>query len=53
MDVVGNDEFGSLNTENRDEVRDDVNIGVDTREIISFMKPDLLSRPKSVAAGAA
>ena len=30
-----------------------VNSGVDTREIISRVKPDLLSRLKSVAAGAA
>ena len=52
--VVGNnDKFGSLNTGKRDVGSDDVNSGVDTREIISRVKPDLLSRLKSVAAGAA
>ena len=51
--VVGKDKVGSLNTGNRDVVSDDVNNTVDTREIISRLKPDLLSRLKSVAAGAA
>ena len=51
--VVGNDKVGSLNTGNRDVGSDDVNNAVDTREIISRVKPDLLSRLKSVAAGAA
>ena len=51
--VVGNDKVGSLNTGNRDVGSDDVNNAIDTREIISRVKPDLLSRLKSVAAGAA
>ena len=51
--VVGNDKVGSLNTGNRDVGSDDVNNTVDTREIISRVKPDLLSRLRSVAAGAA
>ena len=44
---------GSLNTGNSDVGSDDINQAVDTREIISHVKPDLLSRLKSVAAGAA
>ena len=51
--VVGNDKVGSLNTGNHDVGSDDINNAVDTREIISRVKPDLLSRLKSVAAGAA
>ena len=51
--VEGNDKVGNLNTGNRDVGSDDVNNAVDTREIISRVKPDLLSRLKSVAAGAA
>ena len=51
--AVGNDKVGSLNTGNRDVGSDDVNNAIDTREIISRVKPDLLSRLKSVAAGAA
>ena len=48
-----NKKFGSLNTVNRDVGSDDINNTVDTRDIISRVKPDLLSRLKSVAAGAA
>ena len=51
--VVGNNKVGSLNTGNRDVSNDDVNNTVDTRKIISRVKPDLLSRLKSVAVGAA
>ena len=51
--VVVNDKVRSLNTLNRDVGSDDVNNGVETRKIISCIKPDLLSRLKSVAAGAA
>ena len=51
--VVGNVKVGSLNTGNRDVGKDDVNNAVDTREIILRVKSDLLSRLKSVAAGAA
>ena len=51
--VAGNNKVGSLNTGNRDVGSDDINRAVDTREIISRVKPDLLSRLKSVAAGAA
>ena len=50
--VAGNNKVGSLNTGNHDVDSDDVNKAVDTREIISRLKPDLLSRLKSVAAGA-
>ena len=48
-----NEKVGSLNMVNRDVGSDDINQAVDTREIISHVKPDLLSRLKSVAAGAA
>ena len=51
--VVRNDKVRSLNTGNRGLGSDDVNNSVDMREIISRIKPDLLSRLKSVAAGAA
>ena len=51
--VIGNNKVVSLNTGNRDVGSDEVNSGVDTREIISRVKQDLLSRLKSVAAGAA
>ena len=51
--VAGNNKVGSLNTGNRDLGSDDVNKALDTREIIPQVKPDLLSRLKSVAAGAA
>ena len=51
--VLGNDKSGSLNTGNRDVGSDDVDNAVDTREIILRVKPDLLSRLKLVAAGAA
>ena len=53
MTVAGNNKFGSLNTDNRDVGSDNANKAVDMREIISRVKPDLLSRLKSVAAGAA
>ena len=39
--------------ENRDVGNDDINEAVDTHEIISRVKPHLLSRLKSVAAGVA
>ena len=51
--VAGNNKVVSLNTGNRDIGSDDVNKSVDTREIIPRVKPDLLSRLKSVAAGEA
>ena len=51
--VVGNDKVGSLNMGNHDVGSDDVNNSVDTCEIISHVKTDLLSWLKSVAAGAA
>ena len=51
--VVGNYKVGSLNTGNRDVESDDVNNDVVTRKIILRVNPDLLSRLKSVAAGAA
>ena len=51
--VVGNDKVGSLNTGNRELGSDNVNNAVDTRDIISRVKPDLLSQLKSVAAGSA
>ena len=50
MPVAGDNKVGSLNTGNRDIGSDDVNKAVDTCEIISRVKPDLLSRLKSVAA---
>ena len=53
MDVAGNNKVGRLNTGSCDVGNDDVNKAVYTREIISRVKPDLLSRLKSVATGAA
>ena len=53
LTVAGDDKVGILNTGNRDVGSDKVNKAVDMGEIISRMKPDLLSRLKSVAAGAA
>ena len=53
QECVGKNKAGSLNTGNRDVGRDDIKQVVDTREIIARVKPDLLSRLKSVAAGAA
>ena len=53
QECVGENKFGSLFTGNRDVGSDNINQDVDTREIISCVKPDLLSRLKSVAAGAA
>ena len=50
--VVGNDKVGSLNTGKCYVDSDDVKNTVDTCEIISRVKPDLLSRLKSVAVGA-
>ena len=50
---MGNDKVRSLNTGNRDVGSDDVNNTVDKREMISRVKPDLLSRLKSVVARAA
>ena len=50
---VGENKVGSLNMGNRDVGSDDIKQAVDTREIIARVKPDLLSRLKSVAAGAA
>ena len=51
--LAGNNKVVSLNTGNCDVGSDEVNSGVDTREIISRVKQDLLSRLNSVAAGAA
>ena len=51
--VVVNDKVGILNTGNHDVGSDDTNIAVDTSEIIPRIKPELLSRLKSVATGAA
>ena len=51
--VVGDEKVKSLNTVNRDIGSDDLHHTVDTRDIISRVKPYLLSRLKSVAAGAA
>ena len=53
MSVVENEKFGSLNTVNRDVHSDNFQNAVDTRNIISRVKPDLLSRLRLVAAGAA
>ena len=47
---VGENKVGSLNTVNRDVGSDDIKQVVDTHEIITRVKPDLLSRLKSVAA---
>ena len=44
--VVGNDKGGSQNTGNCDVGSDCVNNDVDTREIISRVKPDFSSRLK-------
>ena len=49
---VDENKVGSLNTGNCDVGSDDIKKTVDTREIITLVKPDLLSRLKSVAAGA-
>ena len=51
--VVKNDKFGSLNNVNCNVGSDDINNTVDTRYIISRVKPYLLSQLNSVAAGAA
>ena len=51
--VVVNNKFGSLNTGNRDVGSDNVNNTVYTLKIILRVKPDLLSRLKSVDAGEA
>ena len=53
MTVVVNNKVRSLNTGNRDVVSDDINSGVDMREIILRVKTYLLSRLKSVAPRAA
>ena len=53
QECVGENKVGSLNTGNRDVGSDDINQAVDTREMILRVKPDLLSRLKLVAAGAA
>ena len=53
LNTVGENKVGSLNTGNRDVGSDDIKQAVDTRETIARVKPDLLSRLKSVAAGAA
>ena len=46
---MGDEKVGSLNMVNRDIGSDNVRHTVDTRDIISRMKPDLLSRLRSVA----
>ena len=51
LSVLGEKKVGCLNMGNRDIGSDDINQAVDTREIISRAKPDLLSRLKSAAAG--
>ena len=51
--VKKNKKIGSLNTVNWGVDSDNINNTVDKRNIISHVKPDLLSRLKSVAAGAA
>ena len=53
QEYVGENKVGSLNTGNRDVGSDNINQAVETRNIISRVKPDLLSRIKSVAEGAA
>ena len=50
---VGENKAGSLNTGNCDVGSDDIKQAVDMREIIARVKPDFLSRLKSVAVGAA
>ena len=50
---VGENKVTSLNMGNRDVGSDNIKQAVDTRKIIAQVKPDLLSRLKSVAAGAA
>ena len=50
---VGENKIRSLNTRNRDVGNDNIKQAVETREIIARMKPDLLSKLKSVATGAA
>ena len=50
---VGENKVTSLNMGNRDVGSDDINQDVDTREIISNVKSDVLSRLNSVTAGAA
>ena len=51
--VVENEKVGSLNTGNCDVGSDGVRRTVDTRDIISRVNPEILSRQRSVAAGAA
>ena len=51
--IVGENTVGSLNTGNGDVGSDDIKQAVNTCEIIACVKPDLLSRLKSVALGAA
>ena len=51
--VARNNTSGIPNMGNCDVDSDDVNKAVDTREIMWCVKPDLLSRLKSVVAGAA
>ena len=53
MIFVGENKVRSLNTGNCDIGSDEIQQAVNTREIIVRVKPDLLSRLKSVAAGAA
>ena len=53
QEYVGENKVGSLNTGNCDVGSDNINQAVETRNIISRVKPDLLSRPNSVVAGAA
>ena len=50
---VGENKTRSLNTRNCDVGNDNIKQAVETREIIARMKPDLLSKLKSVATGAA
>ena len=50
QECVGENKVGGLNMGNRDVGSDDIKQAVDTREIISRVKPDLLCRQKSVAA---
>ena len=47
--VVGDEKVKSLNTVNRDIGSDDLHHTVDTRDIISRVKIDLLSRLRPVA----
>ena len=51
--VVGNETFVSLNMVNSDTGSDNVFHTVDMRDILSHVKPELLSLLKSVAAGTA